>query len=322
MLWEPIFNCIFRTKFSSAMMEGDRIRDLLPLPHFQPGSCATQSSQGGRKFESESAKRNRLRRADNACKVNEVIDTLNEMSGFSSVTKAPLTQAQKDSQKILLQRVARLPRSAERISMREAVHELLHLCPSSEYMPEEGTRSAVRPFDRHLVSLPECGASALDALQLLDDRGREILEQFETFMLAPDGVQGEIFEKGIRVKPYMDEVLSASPEMYSGFIKDLFERGMIEFRRSATSTITPFFVAKKNGMIRLVLDCRATNQLFAPPPDIALAAGYYSFGQLEIGEGQTLYTAQSDVKDYFYSIACRASWLLLSSSSVGISDQH
>ena len=288
-------------RFSLAGMEGDRIRDVLPLPHIKPGPCASWSPQGGQQFESTRAKRNRIRRADNLCKANEVIDSINEMAGFKSAPKAPANQAQVESQKILLQRIARLDRPAERINTREAIHELLHLCPSSDYMPEEGTRSTVRPYDRSLVSLPDCGASAIDATHLLDDRGREILEQFDSCMLAPDWVQGQIFEKGTHIKPYMDEVLRSSPQVYSDFIKDLFDRGMLEFRRSATSIITPFFVAKKNGKIRLVLDCRATNQLFEPPPDIALAAGY-SFGRLEIGEGQTLYTAQSDVKDYFYSI--------------------
>ena len=76
---------------------------------------------------------------------------------------------------------------------------------------------------------------------------------------------------------------------------------MIEFRSAAKSIITPFFVSKKNGRLRLVLDCRATNQMFMPPPDIALAAGY-TFAQLEVGPDQVMYTAQSDVKDYFYSI--------------------
>ena len=41
--------------------------------------------------------------------------------------------------------------------------------------------------------------------------------------------------------------------------------------------------------------------LFKPCPDIALAAGY-SFSQLEIPQDESLYIAQSDIKDYFYSL--------------------
>ena len=50
-----------------------------------------------------------------------------------------------------------------------------------------------------------------------------------------------------------------------------------------------------------MLDCRAINQLFRPPPDIAMAAGY-SFGQLELSGNDIMYVAQSDIQDYFYSI--------------------
>ena len=45
----------------------------------------------------------------------------------------------------------------------------------------------------------------------------------------------------------------------------------------------------------------ATNRLFRPCPDLALAAGY-SYAQLEVPADETLYIAQSDIKDYFYSL--------------------
>ena len=90
--------------------------------------------------------------------------------------------------------------------------------------------------------------------------------------------------------------MRTSPEAYIGFVKDMLDRGMLDFSRGAS-----FFVAKKNGKFTLVLDCRATNELFAPPPDIALAAGY-AFSQLEISDNENMLIAQRDVKDYFYSI--------------------
>ena len=108
-----------------------------------------------------------------------------------------------------------------------------------------------------------------------------------------------------RIKTYMDEKLRASPEAYAAFIKELFVRGMIEFVTEAASIMTPFFVKKKNGKQRLVLDCRSSNLLFHKPPDVALAAGY-SFAQLELEPGAELFIAQSDVKDYFYSIGLPA----------------
>ncbi|CAK8996987.1 unnamed protein product, partial [Durusdinium trenchii] len=102
-------------------------------------------------------------------------------------------------------------------------------------------------------------------------------------------------------KVYMDERLKQSPELYHRFIKDLWERNMIDFSHERVSTVTPFFVVKKSGKLRLVPDCRATNEVFRPPPDIAMPAGY-SFSQLQMSDEDTLYIAQTDIKDYFYSI--------------------
>ena len=72
--------------------------------------------------------------------------------------------------------MASLPRTAERPLMHEAIHELLHLCPSSEHMPEEGARSTVHAYDASLVSLAECGADPLDATALIDPQSRDVLE--------------------------------------------------------------------------------------------------------------------------------------------------
>ena len=283
-------------------MTQGRDRDLLPLPLIQPEPKAFPHPHGCGHRESVNSKRNRVRREDNLAKANEVIVAVNEMAGFDRLPgPGPSTQAQRDSQQKILRSMARLPRPDSVLPRREAIHELLHLCPSSEYMPEEGTRSTVRPYEKSLVSLPELGADFLDASQLIDDQGREVLEQFEHSMLAPDFVTGKLFETGNRAKTYLDEVFRQKPEVYADFITDLAERNMVEFRTSATCVITPFFVNKKNGRLRLVLDCRSANELFCAPPDIALAAGY-TFGQLEVEAGQTLFTAQSDVKDYFYSI--------------------
>ena len=92
-------------------------------------------------------------------------------------------------------------------------------------------------------------------------------------MLASDSEAGKRHEKHNYAPTYTDEIFRRYPQVYVDFIKEMFERGMVELRPSAKSVITPFFVAKKNNKLRLVLDCRSANQHFSPPPDIALAAG-------------------------------------------------
>ena len=51
----------------------------------------------------------------------------------------------------------------------------------------------------------------------------------------------------------------------------------------------------------MVLDCRCSNTYFQFPPDIVLPAGY-SFSQLELAPDEQMHIAQTDIRDYFYSI--------------------
>jgi len=56
--------------------------------------------------------------------------------------------------------------------------------------------------------------------------------------------------------------------------------------------IAPFFVKKKNGKLRLVLDCRGVNRRFHPPPPMALSAGS-TWSRVSLPDGQQLSIAQS-----------------------------
>ena len=53
--------------------------------------------------------------------------------------------------------------------------------------------------------------------------------------------------------------------------------GMIEFTDTPSGLVTPFCVAKKNGKLRLSLDCRDTNRRFKAPPPLALGTCSYFY---------------------------------------------
>jgi hypothetical protein len=77
---------------------------------------------------------------------------------------------------------------------------------------------------------------------------------------------------------------------------------------SCKYTMTPFFVWKQGkDKLRLVLDARATNQMFTVPrnPNCGSAAG---LAGLRARTGSKLFTATSDLKDCFYSMQA-PSWL-------------
>jgi hypothetical protein len=58
----------------------------------------------------------------------------------------------------------------------------------------------------------------------------------------------------------MDIVLQRDEIKYQDFVLSLYKRGVIQFTHRPKDRITPFFVTKKSGALRLVLDCRAVNQ--------------------------------------------------------------
>lgn len=242
-----------------------------------------------------------VRRYENVCRANDAIGAINSLAGCLSAKQGAPTVTQQRAMNGILQAMIDRPRANSTTPMREAVCELLHYRPSSAYVElEDSGTTTVRPFQQPLVSLPEPGALTHDALDLVDEVGREILVAYHDTMLRdvekepPKKLPGDI-------TPYMDVKLKASPSMYAEFIRDLWDRNMLDFLTEAKSIVTPFFVIKKSGRLRMVLDCRASNAFFKDPPDIALPAGY-SFSQLEIPDGQSMFIAQTDIRDYFYSI--------------------
>ena len=165
-------------------------------------------------------------------------------------------------------------------SMREAVQELLQ--NDLSYSGEVAT--TVRSFDRDLLSIPESGHSAIDLRAVLDDVGREVIEDPHRCMLLSEDEWGSVIESDPPLHTYMDPILQHDLSKYVDFIKLLYDSGMIEFTDTPRSKVTPFCVAKKNGRLRLILDCRETNRMFKDPPPLALGTGA-SWSRISIPEG-------------------------------------
>ena len=230
-----------------------------------------------------------------------MIGVLNEIyaapldRSFSSVP----TLSQRESQHQIFKQLSRLNRYDLSCKEREAVlEELLHSSPVYGGMEH----STVRVFDRALVSIPKSSSEPIPLAGLLDQIGRDTIEDASNRMLVTEDEWGQIIEQNQTFPPYMDETLRASPQEYVDFIKDMYDAGMLGFTSKPQGLVTPFFVAKKDGRQRLILDCRGVNRRFRPPPAMSLAAGY-SWGQLRLPSKSKLFVAQSDIKDYFYSLA-------------------
>ena len=269
-----------------------RWRELFPLPLMdevlrEPGL-------------STSARRRRCRVRDRVGVANEIIEVLNDIyqPGCRRDVSLPCSAAQRAAQHEVFQQLGRLQRPAHQCTEREAVRELLQ--GSLSYNGEEFS-STLRSYDRDLVSIPQCFSDPIPVAGLLDQHGRETIEDPGRCMLLDEDEWGEVVEKQRGFRPYMDEKLRCQPELYHCFVGDLFRAGMLKFCDKPKDLVTPFFVAKKDGRQRLIMDCRGVNMRFKPPPALALAAGY-SWSQLQLGPTDKLHMAQSDIKDYFYAL--------------------
>lgn len=104
-------------------------------------------------------------------------------------------------------------------------------------------------------------------------------------------------------RPYVDSVLRGDPKQYADFLGGLFRRGLIDFAAEGTalSRLGVFFVAKKNGSLRIILDTRECNTFFVDPPRTRLPrAG--AFSALEAPGCGRLALVQAAIENAFYGM--------------------
>ena len=162
---------------------------------------------------------------------------------------------------------------------------------------EDGARMA--SFDDAPVSLPAAGSTTVPLADLYGSGGADFVEDFiSSRVLSSEAAQSKLTDAGLK-KPYLDPVLKSSPKLYSQFIRDLHKRDMVDFDFSVVESAGLFFVTKKSGSLRLVIDARRSNCWFSAPDSVALATGQ-AFGDLEFSSDDPVYIGQVDIKDAFY----------------------
>jgi hypothetical protein len=57
-----------------------------------------------------------------------------------------------------------------------------------------------------------------------------------------------------------------SPHVYASYLYELHKRKLIQYTHDCKSYLGVFFVLKKNGTLRTILDTRIVNCLFHDPP--------------------------------------------------------
>ena len=103
-------------------------------------------------------------------------------------------------------------------------------------------------------------------------------------------------------EPYWDVRLASDSALRAKFFGALSRKGLLTVRRKVHSFAGLFFVKKKGGQIRMVLDGRATNASHRLPPHVALGsvAAWSEIDLADVDRSQPLWKCSGDLQDSFY----------------------
>ena len=157
----------------------------------------------------------------------------------------------------------------------------------------------VKTYSPDLLSLPDQGNQAIPLETLLGSDGRDIVGEFvRTRLLNADEARIARGRSGVD-KAYSDPRLR-DPKVYRGFVKRLIGADLIEMSvETPKERVEVFFVGKKDGRLRMVVDCRLSNTHFKPPDKVTLCTAE-ALSRIEIEQGTELVVCTADLKDAFY----------------------
>ncbi|CAK0827570.1 unnamed protein product, partial [Prorocentrum cordatum] len=166
----------------------------------------------------------------------------------------------------------------------------------------EGDATLVAPVSFDLVdsiSLPPAGSQPA-ALEAIDEMaGQNIARRLKELLLPQQLGMERIKEVGPR-RLYTDPALR-NPRLYRMVVRRLMSAGLVDFSSSAECYVGMFFVRKKNGSLRMILDGRHASLRFAPADSVELATGS-AFAQISVDGDEPISIGGVDICDAFYQI--------------------
>ena len=269
------------------MFGTDRQRDLLPLrlPAAEGGIHSGDLSRGTRQRI--------LRRLAADAWVREGVQTLNSLYGRSGAgIFAPL-----GSQASALAGLADKYRQAGPPPQSRPEEALQALLGSMSVYSLDNIECNVASYDEALVSWPEPGSHPVRIAEHLAPEVGNLLSLAGASELLADS---EVLSSCEPVRPYIDPVLAHSSVHMGRFLGRLFKSRMLQFVPGKHDhTVGVFFVRKKSGKLRLILDTRRANHYFVKPRSSQLPTPS-AWCSIEVDQGDTLYTAAGDVADAFH----------------------
>ena len=157
----------------------------------------------------------------------------------------------------------------------------------------------VKSYQPDLLSLPTCGNRAVPLAGLLGESGGNIVGDFCRSRLRDRNEACKELERSGVKQPYCDPCLRI-PQTYRQFVQRLIDADLVELvDKPPIEVVEPFFVGKKDGRLRMVIDCRRSNCWFHPPDHTPLCTAE-ALSRIDLDEGDQLFISTADLKDAFY----------------------
>ena len=268
-------------------------RDLLPLPAMLMPERARPSLLGG-----SSQQRTERRRAS-VHSANEAVWALNFLRGSQSFSGARPSTAQASSLARLEEAALADPPPSPLPDPEASLSEMLG-SKASTYAGDD--LSCVASYRRDLVLWP-ASAGSVPLFDVLPDPERFDLAVGggERLLLSPEDLRGFRERDGVP-RRYWEETLRSDESAYFLFVRELVQRKMFTFRAKIRAEAGVFFVSRKNGRIRLVVDARRCNQHWIRPPPARLASTA-AVVEHTAEDGESRFFFAQDIADCYYQFS-------------------
>ena len=270
-------------------------RDLFPLPEV----VTTPAPLG---LFSRGSKQRIGRRQHFEAEVKRTVSSLNAMYGKPGKLNAQAQMGAKMSQgqaKVLefVEHAVRRVGAPAGLTGSEALEEL-RVSEGYEALP---TSSPLGSFDPELIALPAIGGQPVPLASLWGEDGQREVEDFiRTQTLG--AAEAEEKKRSIGLTKTYEDPQFKDHNKYAGFVKRLYDLSLVDVSLAKPQeAVSIFFVKKKAGKLRMILDCRLANTHFAEPEGIRLASAD-SITKMEVPGQAPLYTASADLQNAFYTM--------------------
>ena len=156
-----------------------------------------------------------------------------------------------------------------------------------------------QPFSQDKVAWPDVGGNKPLLAEHLPRHLADMVEGLDRRWVKEDDQYNKLVQEVGRPKLHGCPALKKGRREYKTFVADGVQRGVFRLGLRCVEKVKIFFVGKKCGGLRLIVDCRRSNQRFGVPPHTSLFSGA-GFVEVHMDAGARLYLAAVDVKTAFY----------------------